>query len=196
MKSQEFKYLLLLQALKATRAATHSELSAASDMPAGLVNRYLRRLAGWGAVHVSAGRRGKYALAPRGEELLAQGAWGFLSSVAGLLRECHGRAVSELRTAVRERKWRKAVLYGATPLAELIGGWASEAGLEVVAVCDEERTGDGIESLDDLDGRQYDCVILSDWERAEDGVLLRLLSQYAEVLNLFVVDGKSAPEWG
>ena len=36
---------------------------------------------------------------------------------------------------------KKAVLYGATPVGRIIGRWAADAGLDVVAVCDEERRG-------------------------------------------------------
>ena len=163
-------------------------------MPPSLVNRYVKRLAAWQAVRPPDNRKGRYEITAKGDRLLRRGAWAFLASVAELFEGCRTRAVSELQAAARERGWKTAALYGAAPLAGIIGRWACAAGLEVAGVFDEERGGNA-GRLDDLARLECDCIVLSDWERAEDGMLLRLLSEYAPVVNLFVVNGKSVPEW-
>jgi hypothetical protein len=193
MKAQEIKYLYLLQALATQPGASHKQLSEALDMSPALVNRYLRRLAGWGAVRAKGERSGSYRVAPDGRIQLARGAWAFLAFAAPLYEACRDRAVSELRDRAEQRGWSRAALYGRAPLAGPMAEFARAAGLDVVAVCDEERAGG--DKLDDLEPGRCDCIILADWDRAEDAVLLRLLAEYAPVVNLFVVDGKAVPEW-
>ena len=191
MKATEIKYLFLLQTLAEAPRATHAELARAADIPPSLVNRYLKRLAGWNAVS-TAGRGGrKYVLTPKGESLLHRAAWAFLAFGAGPLAQLRERTISELR----RHSSRRAVLYGATPLAGIIGRWAAEAGLGVVALCDEERRGRNVARLDDLAAIEYDLIILADWARAGDGMLARLLDEFGEVINPFETDGAARPEW-
>jgi len=197
MKTQELKYLLLIEQLKANASATHAELSAAADMPRSLVNRYVRRLSRWGAVDVGDEKTSRYAVTQKGERFFRQGCWEFVASAAGLFNDCRDRAMEALRERVRQDGWRRAALYGATPLAETLRPWVEAAGLEVVGVCDEERSAErGVLSLDDVAGLGCDGIVLCDWHRADDGVLLRLLAAYGPVVNLFAVDGVSVPKWG
>lgn len=191
MKATEIKYLFMLSALAEAPRATHAELAQAVDIPPSLVNRYLKRLAGWNALRVSGGARRKYALTPKGERLLRRASWAFLAFGAGLVGELREGVIAELR----RYSSRKAVLYGATPLAGVIARWATEAGLEVVAVCDEERRGRNVARLDDLAAIEYDVIILADWGRADDRMLARLLDEYGEVINPFETDGAARPEW-
>ena len=188
------KYLLLMQALKDQPLVTHDTLSRMLDMPPSLVNRYVKRLAAWQAVRPPHNRKGRYEITAKGSRLLKRGSWSFLTFVADVIEGCRAHAGSDLHNVVRERGCKTVALYGATALAETIGRWASAAGLEVMGVFDEER-GEGAGRLDDLAGLECDCIVLSDWEKAEDGMLLRLLSEYAPVVNLFAVDGESVPEW-
>ncbi|MFH1732006.1 MAG: winged helix-turn-helix domain-containing protein [Planctomycetota bacterium] len=191
MKATEIKYLFLLQTLAEAPRATHAELARAADIPPSLVNRYLKRLAGWKAVSV-AGRGGrKYALTPKGKGLLRRASWAFLAFGAGLVGNLREGAISELR----RHSSRKAVLYGATPLAGVIARWATEAGIEIVALCDEERRGRNVARLDDLAAIEYDLIILADWDRAGDRMLARLLDEFGEVINPFETDGAARPEW-
>lgn len=195
MKAQEIKYLLLLQGLKERPGARQAELAQAADMPASLVNRYLNRLTGWKMVHGSRGVRPAYELTPKGSAALERASWELMSFTGGLRSGLQERAVTRLASEARENGWSRAVLYGATPLAEIIADWARAAGVEAVAVCDEERRGRNVVRLGNLAGLEYDCIILADWKRADDGVLLRLLLEYAPVVNLFLVDGHSVPGW-
>jgi len=107
------------------------------------------------------------------------------------MEQLRERAVAELRPHAQK----KAVLYGATPVGRIIGRWAADAGLDVVAVCDEERRGRNVARLDDLETLEYDVIILADWLRADDGMLARLLNEYGTVINLFKTDGAPMPEW-
>jgi len=195
MKATEIKYLFLLDCLAANPRATHAELSAALDVPQSLVNRYLKRLAGWGAVRVTGGTKKKYTLTPKGNTLLRQASWAFVSFGGDVTERLHQRAVRELRDEAGRQGWRKAVLYGATLLAGTLHRWATEAGLEVVALCDEERRGEGVVGLDDLGGLDYDCLVLADRARAEDGILNSLLAHYAPVVNPFRSNGRAVPQW-
>ncbi len=191
MKATEIKYLLLLHGLAHSSHPTHTELASTLDVPPSLVNRYLKRLARWDAVRIPDQAKGKYEVTPKGEALLARASWEFLAFGAGLVEQLHRRAVTELQL----QNVRKAVLYGATPLARIIERWATEAGIDVVAVCDEERHGRDVARLDDLKTLEYDAIILTDWERAEDKMLARLLRQFGPVINPFNIDGTAKPEW-
>lgn len=195
MKATEVKYLALLDALAADPRATHAELASALDLPQSLANRYLRRLAAWGAVRVAGGRSRTYALTPKGDQLLRQTSWAFIAFFGGLLDRHRARTVAELRRRAGSLRSRKAALYGATPLAPILAAWAAEAGLEVVGVCDEERAARGVRRLDDLRRADLGCFIIADPAKAGDRVLAALLSQRAPVLDLFAADGRLAPEW-
>jgi DNA-binding MarR family transcriptional regulator len=191
MKATEIKYLFLLAALRCEPSSTHAALAEALDIPPSLVNRYIKRLASWNAMEISDGERRRYDLTPKGEGLLAHASWAFLALGAGPMEQLRERAVAELRPHAQK----KAVLYGATPVGRIIGRWAADAGLDVVAVCDEERRGRNVARLDDLETLEYDVIILADWLRADDGMLARLLNEYGTVINLFKTDGAPMPEW-
>lgn len=191
MKATEIKYLFLLEALRCKPRSTHAALGGALDIPPSLVNRYVKRLANWDAIKISGGERRRYNLTQKGEGLLARGSWAFLAFGAGLMEQLRERAIAKLSRHAQK----KAVLYGATPVADVIGRWAADAGLEVVAVCDEERRGQDVTRLDDLKTLEYDVIILADWHRADDTLLARLLGEFGTVINLFKTDGAAAPEW-
>jgi len=191
VKATEIKYLFLLEALRCEPSSTHAALGEVLDIPPSLVNRYVKRLSSWGAIEISDGERRRYDLTPKGEGLLARGSWAFLAFGAGLLEQLRERVVAELGRHAPK----KAVLYGATPVADVIARWAADAGLDVVAVCDEERRGPNVARLDDLKTLEYDVIILADWYRADDGMLERLLGEFGTVINLFKTDGAAAPEW-
>lgn len=191
MKATEIKYLFLLEALRRKPRSTHATLGEALDIPPSLVNRYVKRLASWGAIEISQHERRRYDLTRKGKGLLARGSWAFLAFGAGLLDQLREHAAAELGRHAPK----KAVLYGATPVADVIARWAADAGLDVVAVCDEERRGRNVARLDDLKTLEYDVIILTDWHRADDGMLARLLGEFGTVINLFQTDGAAAPEW-
>ena len=95
MKATETKYLLLLEALEASPKATHAELAEAADIPQSLVNRYLRRLAAWGAVKTNGRSKGKYVLASKGKRLLRQAAWQLAAFTGSVFERLHAGAVAE-----------------------------------------------------------------------------------------------------
>ncbi len=196
MKATETKYLLLLERIASEPAATHADLAAALDVPQSLVNRYLKRLAAWGAITGNGGSANPRSLTPRGRELLREASWQLLAFFGEPLDRLRREAISRLRMCAEHSGWRRMALYGATPIASFLRAWAQEAGIEVVAVCDEERPGPDAVRLEDLDPAQYDAFLLCDWSRAEDRVLLALLEHYAPVVNLFVENGRSKPSWG
>jgi predicted ArsR family transcriptional regulator len=195
MKATELKYMLLLDRLTVNGDATHAELAEELDIPPSLVNRYLKRLAHWDALK-NGGRGGaKYTLSPKGDRLLRQASWAFLAFSADALERLRERAVEQLEAECTQAGIRRVVLYGVTPLTQTIAEWAKSAGIEVVAVCDEECSEGEAKRLDELDRSAYDAFVLCDWDRAEDTVLLALLGHYAPVINLFAVDGAAAPAW-
>ena len=191
MKATETKYLFLLQALKCRPLATHADLGERLDIPPSLVNRYVKRLAAWNAIEISDRERRRYDLTRKGRTLLDRASWAFLASGAGLLEQLRGRAIAELSRHAPGR----AVLYGATPIANVLERWARDAGLEIAAVCDEERSGRDVVRLDDLRALDYDMIVLADWDRADDAMLARLLNEFGTVINLFKADGAARPEW-
>ena len=191
MKATETKYLILLKALEDNPRATHTELAAAADVPPSLVNRYVKRLEDWGALRSSGHRGRKREVTDKGRRLIEQASWEFLSFSAGLIEAARRRTVD----ALRGRRGQRAVVYGAVPLAGFIERWAADAGLEVVARCDEERPGRNVVRLDDLAQIEYDVIVLADWDRAEDGMLARLLDEFGTVVNPFLVDGAARPQW-
>jgi|GEM_PF-5590637 len=195
MKAQEIKYLLLLQGLRERPGARQAELAQAAGMPASLVNRYLNRLTDWKMARGSGNSRPAYELTAKGRAELERASWELLALTSGLRSGLRTSVVKRLASEAGASGWRRAVLYGATPLAEIIAEWARVAGVEAVAICDEERRGRDVVRLGDLARLEYDCIVLADWKRADDGVLLRLLSEYGPVVNLFVVDGRSVPGW-
>ncbi len=195
MKSTEIKYLMLLNGVDAAPAATHAELADAIDSPPSLVNRYLKRLEEWGALIVDGAAERRYDLTPSGRRLVGQGTWELLAFAGDLLERHRERSIEELREEANRLGIRRAVIYGAVPLAGLVGRWARCAGLDVVATCDEERAGEGILRLDGLGDVRFDGFILADRERAEDAVLLSLLEHYAPVINPFLIDGSAEPDW-
>jgi len=198
VKATEAKYLYLLDALVANPAATQEELARALDVPASLVNRYLKRLVEWDVIRLRRPPAGS-ELTAKGEVLLWQASWKYLDFLGPWLERFHLRVVGELRSKAGGLERRAAVLYGATPLAGVLKAWATEAGLQVLGVCDEERTaacGEAVLRLDQLPAIRPGCIILSDWGRSGDGVLGRLLARYAPVIDVFALDGRSAPEWG
>jgi predicted transcriptional regulator len=191
LKATEAKYLVLLESLTENPRATHADLSTAADVPPSLVNRYLKRLADWGAVRASGGRRRTHEVTAKGRRLIEQASWEFVSFSAGLIETVRRRAIDALSSWTGKR----AVVYGAVPLAGFIERWAADAGLEVVARCDEERPGRNVVRLDDLAQIEYDVIILADWDLAEDGMLARLLTEFGTVVNPFAVDGAARPQW-
>ncbi|MFO7898150.1 MAG: hypothetical protein R6V58_03705, partial [Planctomycetota bacterium] len=158
--------------------------------------RYLRRLEDRGAVRIQGDARHRYSLTPRGRRLVERGGWQFRAFLADPLARHRERSVEAIGREAERLGVRRAVIYGATPLAPLIERMASDAGITLVATCDEEREADGVVRLDDLGGVEFDGFVLADWARAEDAVLLGLLEHYAPVVNPFLVDGAAAPEWG
>jgi predicted transcriptional regulator len=196
LKAHELKYLMILRQLQARPGATQAALAESADMPAALVNRYLKRLSGWRLLRASErGGRAQYALTRRGERELHRASWEFAAFLSLEFNELREQAVRRLREATEHHGWARAVLYGATPLADVLGPWLVEAGLEPVALCDEERAGADVVRLSDLDRAAFDCVVLADWDRAADSMLLRLLAEYGPVVNLFAVDGTARPRW-
>ncbi len=195
MKAHEIKYLMLLHHLGAQPGTTQAQLARLSDMPTALVNRYLRRLAAWGMLRALKRSKTKYELTPKGKSQLDRASWQLLAFTCNELMGLRQTAVRQLARCVAEHGWSRAVLYGATPVAEVLRDWAAQAGIDTVALCDEERTGNGLSRLGDLAGLQYDCIILSDWGRADDAMLMRLLREYGPVINLFATDGRAVPEW-
>ncbi len=185
MKATQIKYLFMLSALAERPQATHADLAATVDIPPSLVNRYLRRLAGWGAIKISGRNRKRYDVTPEGRDRLGQASWEFLAFGAELLEALRERTVA----ALARHAGRRAVLYGATPVADILRRWAADAGLEVVALCDEERPGRNVARLDDLAQIKYDVIVLADRDRADDGVLARLLDTFGTVINPFATDG-------
>jgi len=143
-----------------------------------------------------AGRNGrKYGLTPKGRTQLRRASWEFLAFGSPLLEDLRRWALERLAGAVRDRGWHRVVLYGAAAAGRAVLEWAREAGLTTVAVCDEERDDKGLTPLSQLSGLDYDCIVLADWARAEDPLLMRLLEQYGPVVGLFLVDGAAKPEW-
>ena len=103
VKSTEAKYLLLLDRLAADPCSTQQALAGALDVPCSLVNRYLGRLADWGAIRVTGGAKKKYTLTPKGATLLRQASWMFLASHAAPLERLRLAAVAAVRSAAEAR---------------------------------------------------------------------------------------------
>lgn len=185
MKATEIKYLFLLHSLARGAARTQSALAEASDIPLGLVNRYVRRLRGWRLI---GGAGGSMTVTDKGRAFIADASWKLADYVAGILNDLQAGAVGRLRSEACASGWKRAVIYGDTALTAMISAAARGAGIEVVAICDEERSRDGVVQLADLSGRKFDCFILADWERRDDRVLAALLRHYAPVVNLFASD--------
>jgi hypothetical protein len=185
--------MMLLQALRRTPRATHAVLAEELDIPPSLVNRYLKRLAGWNAV--GNGREPQeHPLTPKGDTLLRQASWQFLNFVGDNVESLRQHALDRLRRERRSGR-EKPCLYGVTALTPFLRRWAEAAGMHVAGTCDEERAGEGVLKIDDLGALEYDCFILCDWGRAADPVLNELLTHYAPVINLFVDGGRARPEW-
>ncbi|MFW6157946.1 MAG: winged helix-turn-helix transcriptional regulator [Planctomycetota bacterium] len=195
MKSTQVKYLMLLNAVDTAPEATHAELADAVDIPPSLVNRYLKRLEDRGAVRIEGDARHRYSLTPVGRRLVDRGGWQLRAFLADTLARHRERSVESVRRNAERPGVRRAVVYGATPLAPAIERMASDAGITVVATCDEERPGDEGLRLDDLERLEFDGFVLADWGRAEDPVLLGLLEHYAPVINPFLADGAAVPDW-
>lgn len=191
MKATEIKYALLLSELTLNPGSTHAALSEAIDIPPSLVNRYVKRLESWGAIEVPGRKRRQYDLTEKGRDLLARGSWAFLAFGSDLMEQLRERAITQLGRHAPKR----VVVYGATPVGRIVGRWATDAGLDVVAVCDEERRGRNVTRLDDLKTLECDAIILADWHRADDGMLERLLNEYGTVINPFKTNGAAMPEW-
>ena len=172
-----------MSALAENPRATQSELAEHAAAPVSLVNRYLKRLQNMKLLESSPPIG--WGITDAGKSWLERARWRFVSFHSPILAEIFADAAEKLSQQLSPFDLRRAVIYGDTPLAQILAPLIESVGGRVVGICDEERPRDGVLALEDLAAIGFDCFVLADADRAADSLLLRLLAHYAPVINLF-----------
>lgn len=183
MKSVETKYLLIMSALAENPRATQAELAEQAAAPVSLVNRYLKRLQSMKLL-IQVPESG-WRITEAGNSWLERARWRFVSFHSPILADIFASTTEELSQQLSQFELRRVVIYGDTPLARILAPLIESAGGNLVGICDEERPRDGVLALEGLASIGFDCFVLADAARAADSLLLRLLTHYAPVINLF-----------
>jgi DNA-binding MarR family transcriptional regulator len=156
----------LLSAIERDSGLTQRRLSQELGIALGLANAYLRRCVRKGLVKVGQVpmRRYAYYLTPKGFAEKSRLTADYLTISLDFFRRAR-RECTEMLAQAHGRMWSRVVLFGAGDLAEVAILSASEAGVEIVAVVDQQRRGAcaGCPIVHDLGGiaARFDAVMLT-----------------------------------
>lgn len=133
----------LLSAIERDSGLTQRRLSQELGIALGLANTYLRRCVRKGLVKMGQVpmRRYAYYLTPKGFAEKSRLTAEYLTVSLDFFRRARRECTSLLMQA-QGRLWRRVALFGAGDLAEVAILSANEAGIEIVAVVDEQRAGE------------------------------------------------------
>ncbi|HEV8678164.1 MAG TPA: winged helix-turn-helix transcriptional regulator [Stellaceae bacterium] len=165
----------LLTSIERDSRVTQRKLAGDLGIALGLANAYLRRCVRKGLVKMSQVPLNRYAyyLTPQGFAEKSRLTAEYLSASLNFFRRARGDCAVLLHQCMA-RGWRRVTLYGAGDLAEIAVLSAGEAGIEVVCVIDQGRSGRrcaGLPVVADLPAARLaagpgglDGVILTDTE--------------------------------
>jgi DNA-binding MarR family transcriptional regulator len=132
----------LLSAIERDSGLTQRRLSQELGIALGLANTYLRRCVRKGLVKMGQVpmRRYAYYITPKGFAEKSRLTAEYLTVSLDFFRRAR-RECTALLTHAQGRLWRRVALFGAGDLAEVAILSANEAGIEIVAVVDDQRAG-------------------------------------------------------
>jgi DNA-binding MarR family transcriptional regulator len=138
---EEALTLELLEAIEQRDDVTQRHLASRMGVALGLTNSYLKRCVRKGLVKVqqAPANRYLYYLTPKGFAEKSRLTGEYLSYSFAFYRRA-SRSCAEILEQCREAGHRRIGLYGASDLAEIAALQAIEAGLDVVCLCDPQRT--------------------------------------------------------
>jgi len=183
--------LELLQAVEQNSDVTQRTLSVKLGIALGLTNIYLKRLVRKGYIKCVTipPNRLKYLITPRGFARKAKLTYGFMQYSLDLVRDSRREWRRRLETRLTEGD-RLVAIYGTGEAAELAYLSMKELGLELVAVFDDDPTGQFLGMPVQPVGNQhlthYDLLIVA--SLAPAGVLVTRLAQqgvpHAKIMTL------------
>jgi DNA-binding MarR family transcriptional regulator len=192
VKTQDQKYLQIVQELSEEEGLSQRDLFLRLSMAQGLVNRYLKRLAqkGWIKLTTAPPKRMLYWLTPKGLSEKSKLTYEFVAFTYKLYREAHRNASNKLSEIARKHKGKRVVFYGAEPVAEVAAMSLKENKLKLAAVADEELRGtrflqQKVLGIDDLDHIEFDAILFTKHSKKDDRILLKLLATKGCVVSLF-----------
>jgi len=138
---EEALTLELLEAIEQRDNVTQRHLASRMGVALGLTNSYLKRCVRKGLIKVqqAPANRYLYYLTPKGFAEKSRLTGEYLSYSFAFYRRA-SRSCAETLEQCRDAGHLRIGLYGASDLAEIAALQALEAGLEVVCLCDPERT--------------------------------------------------------
>lgn len=163
----------LLEAVALDGARSQRSLASELGIALGLVNAYLKRCVRKGLVKVSEApaRRYAYYLTPQGFAEKSRLTVEYLSHSFNFFRLARADCSAEFG-AIRQGKWERIVLIGASDLSEIALICALEAGARVVAIVDpsvSNATHAGLPVVASLDAVQdpFDAVLITELRQPE-----------------------------
>jgi DNA-binding MarR family transcriptional regulator len=161
-------HLRVLRVLDGAGHVSQRRVAETVGVATSRVNRIIHSLVSTGYVKVAdeAVRPFAYRLTPAGREYLQELSFDHYASVVGRYREVQARIRERLRD-LRARGVRRVVFYGAGEVMEVAYPLASEAGIEVVGVVDDDpdkqgnRNGIEVESPMRLNEAAPDAVVIT-----------------------------------
>ena len=182
--SDHFRSLQILDELSNNDSLTQRDLSSRLGIALGLVNSYIKNLIAKGYITVKTIPRKRYAyyLTPKGFAEKTRLTYDLLHDYTRIYREARTN-LKKLFQELRDAGCRRIVFAGADEVAEIAYLSLQEAGLELVAIVDDDAEGRNffgtpikkLESLRDLD---YDIILISTY--------LKRTELYKQLLDLGV----------
>ncbi len=167
--TEPYRSLQILDELSNNDSLTQRDLSSRLGIALGLVNSYIKNLVKKGFITVKAipTKRYAYYLTPKGFTEKTRLTYDLLHDYTRIYREAREN-LKTLFNKMQNDGIKKVVFAGADEIAEIAYISLQETTIELIAVADEERSGEiffsrTIQPLQAIEGMDYDSIVVTSY---------------------------------
>ena len=194
--TEPYRSLQILDELSTNDSLTQRDLSSRLGIALGLVNSYIKNLVKKGFITVKTipTKRYAYFLTPQGFAEKTRLTYDLLHDYTRVYREAR-KNIKSLFKDMQEQGKRRIIFAGADEIAEIAYITLQETTLELIAVADNERSGEQffnktIQSIDSIKDLVYDTIVVTSYVKRESDYdeLIKRGFRKKQIKGIFRID--------